>query len=55
MAYKLMIKLIENLEKGKGSQTKESLIEKCEVYYATDRLSTPQYQELIERIEKIED
>lgn len=50
MAYKLMTRLIEMYENGKGSNTKETLIEKCEAYYATNRLTTEQYTELMTKI-----
>lgn len=55
MAYKLMLKLIQNLEKGKGSYTKERLMEMLDVYYGAGRVTDQQYEELMERLNAIEE
>ena len=45
MAYKLMKKLI-----AAGRQSKEELLNKCDVYYAAGRLTDKEYSELVELI-----
>lgn len=45
MAYKIMKTLINN-----HSKTKEELAEMADVYYASDRLSKEEYEDVIKRI-----
>lgn len=48
MAYRIMITLIKNYEKG--SFDKEKLANMCDTYYGVGRLSDAEYTELIEKI-----
>lgn len=49
-AYNIMKKLVKNVTDGKSEATKESLLNKCNVFYANDMLTDEQYTELVAQI-----
>lgn len=50
MIYNLCVTLIDKYKKIKAEDKLQDLAEKIDVYYAADRLTTEQYNDLMKRL-----
>lgn len=48
--YKVAKQLVVNYNNGKGSKTKEDIMDLLDIYLAGDRITENQYEELVEML-----
>lgn len=54
MGYRLITTLIKNYRAGKGTYTKERIMEMAEVYYAVGRMNDDEFTEVVADINSLE-
>lgn len=54
MAYSLMKRLIDLVRKNKSRKTKEELLNMCDVYFACERITNDEMEELVTEINDLQ-